>query len=404
MVPITGQECSASMKEKLWTKDFITVSVVNFLVYTIFFLLMVTMASYAVAAFHASTSAAGLVAGIFIIGAIIGRLGTGYVIKDKGGKRVLLTGTLFCIVTSASYLAAINLPLLITFRLLHGIAYGAASTATGTIVAHIIPDSRRGEGISYYSLSVILGTALGPLIGILLIRHVGFQTIFIFTSILAVAGFAISFVVNAPAPASPGQRKGESAKNLYLSNFIEFKAIPISTVAIIVGFSYSAVLALLSLYTQLIHLEDAASFYFLVFAVTSLVSRPYSGHVFDAKGANFVIYPCLFIFAAGMVLLSQANNAFILLSTAVIIGVGYGNFVSCGQAISIKRVPSHRLGQATSTYLNSLELGIGTGPYVLGSLVPFTGYRGLYVMISLVILATVPLYHFLEGTKASSLS
>ena len=81
-------------KERLWTKDFITVSVINFLVFLIHFLLMVTIASYAVDKFHASTSIAGLVAGIFIIGALIGRLGTGRIIEDIGSKRVLIVSTI----------------------------------------------------------------------------------------------------------------------------------------------------------------------------------------------------------------------------------------------------------------------------------------------------------------------
>jgi hypothetical protein len=56
-------------KERLWTKDFITVAVINLLLYLVFYLLMVTIASYAVDTFHTSTGTAGLVSGIFIIGA-----------------------------------------------------------------------------------------------------------------------------------------------------------------------------------------------------------------------------------------------------------------------------------------------------------------------------------------------
>jgi hypothetical protein len=40
----------------------------------VFFLLLVTIAPYAVEKFHASTSVAGLVSSIFIIGTLIGRL------------------------------------------------------------------------------------------------------------------------------------------------------------------------------------------------------------------------------------------------------------------------------------------------------------------------------------------
>lgn len=153
-------------KGRLWTKDFITASVINFFVFLIHFLLLVTIASYAVDKFHASTNIAGLVAGIFIIGALIGRLGTGRIIEDIGSKRILIVSTLFFVITSVLYFAAINLFLLIIIRFLHGIVFGVASTATGTIVAQIIPHGRRGEGIGYYSIGAILAVALGPFVGV----------------------------------------------------------------------------------------------------------------------------------------------------------------------------------------------------------------------------------------------
>lgn len=66
--------------------------------------------------------------------------------------------TLFCVST---------LLVLDLVRLMHGIAYhGLSSTATGTIVANIIPASRRGEGIGYYMLSSTLATAIGPFLGL----------------------------------------------------------------------------------------------------------------------------------------------------------------------------------------------------------------------------------------------
>jgi MFS family permease len=388
-------------KKRIWTKDFVTASVINFLVFLTHFLLLVTIASYAVDKFHASTSIAGLVSGIFIIGALIGRLGTGRIIGDIGSKRVLIVSTIFFIITSALYFAAINLQLLIIIRFLHGFSFGIASTATGTIVAQIIPNSRRGEGIGYYSMSAILAVALGPFVGIFLIQHADFKMIFIVASVLAAISFAISFVISEPSYESPDQDQAKDVKSFQISNFLEFKAIPISIIMLVIGLSYSVVLTFMSLYAKEIHLVEAASFYFLAYAITVSVSRPFCGRLFDIRGANFVVYPCLFIFACGMLLFSQASHGITLLLAGVIIGLGYGNIISCAQAISIELVPPHRLGLATSTFFIFVDLGFGVGPYLLGSLIPFTGYRGLYLMMVIIILATIPLYHFLHGRKVS---
>jgi len=341
-------------KARLWTKDFVTVSVINFLVYLTHFLLMVTIASYAVDKFHASTKIAGLVAGIFIIGALLGRLGTGRLIEDTGSKKVLMIGTFFFIITSLLYFAAIHLSLLIIIRLLHGIAFGAASTATGTIVAQIIPSSRRGEGIGCYSMGAILSVALGPFVGLFLIHGVDYNMIFVVTSVLAAGSFALSFIVAKPAYLAPEPNQVSAVKSFQLSNFLEFKAIPISIIILVISFSYSGVLTFIPLYAKQIHLVEAASFYFLVYAVTVFFSRPLSGRLLDVRGANFVVYPCLLIYAVGMLLFSQASHGIALLLAGVIIGLGYGNFTSSAQAISIKGLPPHRLGLATSTIFHFL--------------------------------------------------
>ncbi len=400
-MPQTFQKGFNVNKERLWTKDFITVAVINLMLYLVFYLLMVTIASYTVDTFHASTGTAGLVSGIFIIGALIGRLGAGHIIDNTGNKRILIIGAISFIVTSALYFAAVNVPLLVIIRLLHGIAYGITSTATGTIVAHIIPHNRRGEGIGYYTMSAILATALGPFMGIVLLRHADFTMIFVVSLILSVVSLAMSFVVAEPVRRTPAQDGVKAAAHFHISNFLELRAMPISIIILVIGAAYSVVLIFLSLYTKQIHLEEAAGFFFLVYAVTVLLSRPFSGRLLDARGADFVVYPCLFMFAIGMFLFGRAGHGITLLSAAMVMGLGYGNFLSCSQAIALKVVPPHRFGLATSTFFIGLDVGFGVGPYVLGSLVSFTGYRGLYVTMALMILATMVLYYVLHRAKAA---
>ena len=183
-------------KKKLWTKDFVTVSVINFTLTLIFFLLMVTIAAYAVKEFNASTSIAGLVSSIFIIGSLVGRLGGGRVIGEWGSKKTLFVGLLAFLITTLLYFVALNLPLLMITRLLQGIALGVASTSTGTIVAQLLPPERRGEGIGYYSLSAILATAIGPFVGILLTQQFeDYRVILAVDSILAIICFLLYFIV-----------------------------------------------------------------------------------------------------------------------------------------------------------------------------------------------------------------
>ncbi|HBI03800.1 MAG TPA: MFS transporter [Paenibacillaceae bacterium] len=390
-------------KAKLWTKDFLIVSTINFFVTLIFYLLIVTISTYAVEKFQASTSEAGLVTGIFVIGALIGRLFSGRIIDQLGRKKILIVGMALFTLTTLLYFGAVTLPFLVINRLLHGIALGIASTATGTIVAQIIPSQRRGEGIGYYSLSAIIATAIGPFFGLFLSEHTSFQMIFIFCLILGGLGLVTSFFLKVPSIAVVEKEKGKK-KVFKISDYIEYKALPISLVTLFVGFAYSGVLSFINFYAQDLKLIEAASFFFIVYAIVVLFSRPITGRLFDRKGANFVIYPALLVFAGGMALLSQVHVGWTLLLAGAIIGLGYGNYTSSAQAVSIKVTPSNRLGLATSTFFMCIDIGFGIGPYVLGFLIPYTGYRGLYLSMVGVILLSMIFYYFMHGKKEKHLN
>ncbi|MBD7943981.1 MFS transporter [Psychrobacillus sp. FSL K6-2684] len=390
-------------KEKLWTKQFLIVSLINFMITLMFYLLIVTIASYAQSKYGASTSTAGLVSSIFIIGSLIGRLGTGRVIGDLGTKKTLWTGLVFFTITSILYFAAFNIGLLIIIRLLQGIAVGIAGTATGTIIAQILPNTRKGEGIGYYSLSAILATAIGPFIGILLLKaENGFQWIFALNIVLSFVCLIIYAVVKIDV-ALPKSTTQHLEKSSLLSKFIEPRALPISMVALIIGFSYSGVMSFLSFYAVEVDLVSAASYFFLIYAIVVIISRPFTGKLLDTKGANIVAYPCFVLFALGMFLFSQASAGWMLLLAAALIGFGYGNFNSIAQSVAVKVTPPHRFGLATSTYFILYDIGLGIGPFLLGFIVPYSGYRPIFLSMVVLIVICIPLYHLLHGRKDKEL-
>ncbi|SFQ35148.1 Predicted arabinose efflux permease, MFS family [Psychrobacillus psychrotolerans] len=386
-------------KEKLWTKDFIIVSTINFLATLVYFLLLVTIASYAKSEFEASTSTAGLVSSIFIIGSLIGRLGAGRFIGIKGPTNILWVGLSFFTITSLFYFLANSIPLLLVNRLAQGVAVGIIGTATGTIVAHILPRARKGEGIGYFSLSAVLATAIGPFIGILLLKMENGFTI-MFTMNLALSILCILFLAAVKLKLAPiKQPEKTEVKSSILSQFIEPKAVPISFVALIIGFSYSGVMTFLSFYAESINLVSVASYFFLVYAIVIIISRPFTGKLMDTKGANIIVYPCIVLFAIGMLLFSQASAGWMLLLAAAFIGIGYGNFNSVAQTIAVKVTEPHRFGLATATYFILFDIGLGVGPYILGFIVPNTGYRTIFVAMVAVIVICIPVYYLLHGRK-----
>ncbi|MBP2076501.1 MFS transporter [Oceanobacillus polygoni] len=387
-------------KSQLWTKNFMIVAAANFFLYLVFYLLLVTMAVYVVDKYHVSESVAGLVTGVFIIGTLVGRLFIGRMISTIGNKKVLFLGLIFFILTSLLYFIHAGIEVLLITRLLHGIALGVASTATGTIIAEVIPDDRKGEGIGYFSMSITLATAIGPFFGLYMSSNTSYQVIFGFCLALAIISFIISLFVKVPIIEKPV--KAAERKNLKLSDFVEPRALPIALIVIIVSLGYSSMLSFINFYAIEINLVNVASFFFVVYAVAILVSRPFTGRLMDLKGENAVMYPAFILFGAGLLLLSFATNSITLLAAGVLIGLGFGNMQSITQAIAVKVTPPHRIGLATSTYYIALDAGLGFGPYVLGYLIPLTGYSSLYIIMGLMILVTTAVYFFVHGKRQES--
>lgn len=387
------------IKPKLWTKDFLIVSIANFFLYFTFYLLIATISVYAIEKFQASPSMAGLASGIFVLGALVARLFSGKSIEQVGRKKMLYIGFIAILIVTLLYFVVNSMTTLLVIRFLHGAAFGMASTATGTIVASVIPNERRGEGTGYYALSVTLAAAVGPFLGIFINQHVGFNMNFILCTILLAVSFIAAFFLKV-AKVEFTKEQLVNMKGFKLNNFFEPKAFPISIIAVFVGLCYSSILTFITSYSQEIHLVDVASFFFVVYAVAILVSRPFTGRWFDTKGENFVMYPSFLLFAIGLIILSQAHLGYSLLLAGIFVGLGYGTFMSNAQAISIKVSPKHRMGLATSTYFIFTDLGVGIGPFILGSLIPVIGFRGLYMTMAIVVFACIFLYYFLHGRKA----
>lgn len=387
------------MYRHLWTKDFIFITLINFLMYIIHYALIVTVTSFTIDTFHAGEGMGGLAAGIFIIGMLFGRLFTGKYIDQLNLKKTLLASLVFSFVAIALYFLIHSLLILIIVRLIHGIAFGMASTTTGTYSSTIVPEDRKGEGIGYYALSTTVASAIGPFLGILINQRFSFESNFIVCLIcILLAGVLSLFISNIRQPMVDAENKEvNSVKGI--GQFLQKQAIPISIVIVFVGIAYSSVLAFLDSYASHIGLAAAASFFFVVYAFSTFVVRPITGKVFDNYGANKVVYPVLVLFVIGLVLLSVTHSSWMLLFSAIFIGIGYDTLIPSFQTIAIQASPPEKIGLATSTFYIFADLGAGAGPTLLGILIGSVGYRNLYMLMALLLVGVIALYYFMHGRK-----
>ena len=391
-------------KEKLFNTGFITITTINFIVFLIYYCFVVITAKFATSELGASPAQAGFAAGIYIIGTLIARLYIGKKLELIGRKQMLRFGAIIYLITTIAYLISTNIIILDAVRFLNGFAYGTISTAANAIVTAYIPKSRNGEGINYYGLSTSLAAAIGPFIGILLLPIVGFKSVIILAIVLSVLVTVACYLF----PVQNIELTDDHKKLLNswsLNTFIEYKVLFISIVAFLIGLSYSSVLGFLSIYADNLGLSTAGAFFFVVYALIITLTRPFAGQIFDAKGENAVMYPSFIFLAIGLLTLSYTTTSFMLLLSGALIGLGYGTFMSNGQAVCLKLVESSKVSIALSTYFIGLDLGLGFGPYALGTVHSFLSYSGIYVLCAVLTVAVAILYAiFYKGKDAKAIN
>lgn len=390
------------MSNRLWTKDYIAVCLTTFLMFLNYYYLLVTIPIYLIQDLEGNTAQAGLLVAVFYVSAILIRFVAGRWIESYGIKKVFLTSLIIYLGAAFMYFLTHSLMSLLILRVIHGIGFGMLTTATGTIVATIIPNSRKGEGMGYYGLMMNISMALGPFVGLLTMNQWGSVVMFAVSVISVLIGTFTALLISLPKQekikATEPKKKGVKIKDL-----IEVSSLRISFVSFYFAIVYSSIVSFVSVYAEERQLTEVASYFFIVYVVALLISRPFTGKWFDQFGANVIMIPSIISFALGMFLLSQASGVFLFLLSAAFIGLGWGTIFPTAQTVAIQVAPSNRKGIATATYLSTMDSGIGIGSVIVGILGVQIGYSSMYLYSSIFVILGLLVYYFLHG-KGSNIS
>ncbi|WP_442595774.1 MFS transporter [Neobacillus sp. D3-1R] len=385
------------MKEqpRLWTKDFISISLSNFFLFMTFYFLLVSLPVMVIQQYESTKTEAGLITTVFLISAILIRPIAGYGIEKIGMRKILLTSLIIFFIASILYFFATSIMALFLVRFLHGIGFGMATTAAGGLVANIIPDSRRGEGMGYFIMSSNLAMVMGPFIGLTAIQMWDASVLFAISVICALFSLIAGWIIRIPIK--------ENKKKIHISfqfqNFFEASAVPISVVGAFFAIVYSSVLSFVSVYAKEIGLIEVSSLFFVVYAAILLASRPFTGKWFDQFGPNVIIFPSIVLFAIGLFILGSSHTALGFLLSAAFIGIGWGTIFPSLQTIAIQKAAPNKRATATATFLSIFDTGIGFGSFIVGMVVAEVGFRSFYINGSIYVLVGILVYYLLHTRK-----
>lgn len=382
-------------KEPIWTKPFVSLFFTNISVFIVFYGLVTTLPLYAIGVLNRTDEEAGLLMTVFLISAIVVRPFTGKILDIAGKRKMLWIGLVLYLICTVLYYFIQPFAGLLVLRFVQGIWFSIITTATLSIAADIVPITRRGAGLGYFSMSTNLAVVLGPLIALSVIQSYSFDVLFIVLSALMIVGVLTS--LSAPAGVIPV--KNDVKIKLSFGDLFERGAVPVAFLGSLIALSYASVLSYLSIYAQEKGLLALASTFFLVFAAVMLLTRPFTGRLFDEKGPQYVIIPGFIFFAIGLVLLANMNSATSFLVAGAFVGFGYGALVPSFQTLAVQSTKHERSGYATATFFTFFDSGLAIGSFVLGLIALHFGYESVYLVSGALVCAVLLLYMVIQRKK-----
>ncbi len=369
-----------TVKEILWTKSFIMLMVGNLFVFMSFQMLIPTLPPY-IKSIGASGLEIGLVTALFSIGAVLSRPFIGFLLEYKARKPLVLIGAIALLAITIVYPLSSVVVIFLLFRFIHGLAWGWSTTVNGTAAVDVVPNSRLGEGMGYFGLSVTIGMIIAPSLGIFLYQVTSFTNLIYISSALGIIAILLLSIVHYQTPEAVQKTRKEDLSFSYLGSLIEKSSWFPAFITIIVTFGYGSIVTFIVIFGEERGIDQIFLFY-LFNAIMASLSRPIAGKWFDQRGPKGLVLLCTFLTFIGMWVLSFAHSNLFIILSGILFGVGFGSLIPTLQSWTLSMTPPHRRGVANGMFFSSIDLGIGLSGLVFGVLAQFVETAALFQISS----------------------
>jgi len=132
--------------------------------------------------------------------------------------------------------------------------------------------------------------------------------------------------------------------------------------------------------------------FFLVFSLAAILTRFGLSDLSDRHGRKTVILPAALIIVTNLFVIAEVRGVLLLLITGFVGGLGQGLIFPALSTYIIDFLGRENKGLAISLYLSFFDLGMGLGSPVFGWISDLAGYRWMYRIAGLCLLAATAVF------------
>jgi MFS family permease len=366
--------------ERLWTKPFIFMTAGMLFLFTAFYMLYPTLPLF-IKQMGGNETQVGLAMGAFMLTAVIFRPIVGGLLDRFGRRPFMVWGLLLFAVVMYMYDWIGGIVALLALRIVHGMSWAFSTTSMLTAVTDMIPSARRGEGMGWFGMSMTLAMAIGPLFGIWIIQSQSYHALFLVAVGLSFVALFLTLGAKMPFRPQSGARKIE---------FFEKSVLPVTVSVFFLFIAYGGITAFIPLFADSIKVNPGT--FFLVYAATLVLSRPFAGKLSDRYGETLVIIPAFVLTILALIVLGFSTGLFGVFAAAVLYGIGFGSAQPVLQSAIIRLARPDRKGVANASFSTATDLGIGLGAIILGWISQYTSYQILFTVSAISVMLSMLVY------------
>lgn len=344
--------------DKIWNKKFILLFITNLLMMATFYASVPILPIYCQEN-GITGSKIGIVLTSMSIATVLFRPFAGYILDNFNRYHVyMLFLALFCL----PFLGFAVFPvygILVIIRLYMGVVYSVCGSATTTLAGDVLPQDKVGQGVNRFALTISLGMAAGPFIGIQVQNHMSSKASFIVLFALTVIALICVSFCKIEYP------KVERKKFVLADAFYK-PALPFMFNMIFIMVPFGAVIAYSSIFAQEKGLSAVTPYFYIFLVAGMLISKFSTQKMIDGGKHKILVVISLLVLLFTMGSYFFMESAAHLLIAGFLLGLGYGVLQPLFQAFVTGTTPGPKRGTANATYLLSYDIGIGIGSFVMG--------------------------------------
>jgi MFS family permease len=337
----------------------------------------------------------GLNTSTYYLGVTVASVALPWLVR-RWGRTCIVAGMLTDALTVALFAWAGGPVGWFSLRLLGGAATAVSVIPMETLVNHNAAPAHRARDFGLYAFSVALGVGLGPVAGLPL-YPLAPKLAFAVGGIAALAAAALAWWGLPTRNAATEDTSAKPPLSVH-ANLLSFGT------AWIQGFLEGGMITFLSVYLLGLSYSEATTGFLIGVLFLGVIAFQVPGAwLADRLGRGRMLVGCHLMVLAGMVCLPLHAGPVWLSAWLFLIGACCAALYPLGLALLGERIPRTAMGRVNAWYLASNCAGSLTGPMVMGVVVEWWGWRGLFtagaIAVALVVLGALGWQRLMGNTR-----